>query len=372
MENPESRIAPSSEPASDDSASPVHPQPGAPDRLAFEPVPLRYREDGLTPERQRAYVEALADCGVARAAAARVGLSEQAINRVRRRTDARSFDNACEAAHLHGARRLRSIAYERAIEGTLKGRYYRGELVGQERVYDNRLLTYLLGKVAHLLDPPGEARAICDDWQPHMEALEQGLPPPPPRAAGAAGSAGTEWTGHEAREDEDGIWWTGFPPPAGFDGEEQGEYGDDDYERTLSAQEQAVVDAELDREDAEQLASETARRDRFFGFPGGGIPCPTEAEPRETSKSDPDLGPIEYKSLVPPSPTDGPRRPGTHGPSSRRKPEPMNAQARISHRHVHGSRIKSGMTVEERPASKPPLPARAPRRTFPPPGALPR
>jgi len=37
----------------------------------FEPVPLRHRHDGLTPERQREYVEALADCGVARRAAER-------------------------------------------------------------------------------------------------------------------------------------------------------------------------------------------------------------------------------------------------------------------------------------------------------------
>ena len=107
MENSESRMAPSPEAASDDFALPSNQHPEAaepagqaspggsaaegggagepPDRLDFDPVPLRHRADGFTPERQRAYVEALADCGVAREAAARVGLSEQAINRVRRR-----------------------------------------------------------------------------------------------------------------------------------------------------------------------------------------------------------------------------------------------------------------------------------------------
>src|SRR3954470_10099289 len=213
MEHSEPRIAPSPEAASDDFASPSHPRTGGRDRLAFDPVPLRYREDGLTPERQCAYVEALADCGVAREAAARVGLSEQAINRVRRRADARSFDHACEGAHMYGARRLRSIAFERAIEGTLKGRYYHGELVGEERVYDNRLLIYLLGKTEHLLAPPKEALAVCEHWEEHMDALEQGAEPP---GLGSVKPPRPEFTGYEIREDEEGIAWTSFPPPEDF------------------------------------------------------------------------------------------------------------------------------------------------------------
>jgi hypothetical protein len=344
MEKPESRIAPSPEAASDDFASPSNPNPGeAPDRLAFEPVPLRYREDGLTPEKQRAYVEALADCGVACEAAARVGLSEQAINRVRRRDDARSFDRACEAAHLFGARRIRSVVWERAIEGTLKGRYYRGELVAEERVYDNRLLTYLYGKVAHLLEPTSESRRICGRWEAHMDALEQGLeelaPPKPVRP---------DFTGYEVREDDEGVWWTSFPPPADFDGEEQGEFGEEGYRRTLSDREQAVLDAGYDRDDAEHRAVEAARRDRFFGFAGNEVSSPGEAEPYGTSEPseavDPDSRPIEYKSLVPPSPTRNPsfRRieqvhsaphcVATSGGRGDLLKEPMNTAVRRFHR----------------------------------------
>lgn len=298
MSMSESRIAPLPEPASNDSASPSPLQPGEPPApLDFEPVPLRYREVGLTPERQRAYVEALADCGIAREAAARIGVSEQAVNRVRRRADARSFDAACEAAHMIGARRIRSVAWERAIEGTVRGRYYRGELVAEERVYDNRLLTYLYGKVEPLLArDERKSRAICGDWEAHMEALEQGLDEPaPPRPVRP------EFTGYEVREDEDGVWWTSFPPPAGFDGEEEGEFGEDHYQRTLSAREQAVIEAEYDQDDADYRASETARRDRFFGFPGDEVSSAMEAETCETSEpSSPDPSPIEYKSLFPP------------------------------------------------------------------------
>jgi hypothetical protein len=308
MQTSDSRHAHPPEVATDEPASPANPQPReAPDRLAFEPVPLRYREDGLTPERQRAYVEALADTGVAREAAARIGVSEQAINRVRRRADARSFDRACEAAHIMGARRLRSIAWERAIEGALKGHYYHGERVSEERVYDNRLLIYLLGKTAHLVEPPQEARAICDNWEPYLDALEEGLPPPDlDRLAAEARPQPIrpEFTGYELVEDEDGSWWTPFPPPEGFDGEEQGEFGDDDYRRRLSPREQVVLDADLDREFEEERASEAARRDRFFGFASGDADSSaTEAEPNEPSgDSDGDEGPIEIKSAYPPVP----------------------------------------------------------------------
>lgn len=60
-------------------------RPPSPTLLDFDPVSTRHRIDGLTPGKQREYVEALADSGVARYAAGRIGVSEQAVNRLRRR-----------------------------------------------------------------------------------------------------------------------------------------------------------------------------------------------------------------------------------------------------------------------------------------------
>ncbi|HEX8381355.1 MAG TPA: hypothetical protein VF619_12495 [Allosphingosinicella sp.] len=313
MDNPDSRPAHSSEPASDDSASPFNsPTRDAGDRLAFDPVPLRYRTGGLTPARQREYVEALADCGVVREAAARVGVSEQAINRVRRRSDARSFDNACEAAQMFGARRLRSVAFERAVEGTVKGRYYRGERVGEERVYDNRLLIYLLGKAEHLFQAPREARDACDDWDAHMDALESGAPPPPPSKA-AADEAALEdsFSAELVWQEEDGTLRTCFPPPEGFDGEEEGEWnGVDHYSRTLSPAELTAVRSR----DGDLRAREEAQRDRFFGFAGGRNSLPVEAETTETSE---------------PS--------GTPDPSFGRRPEPETTEGQSMNTEVRES-----------------------------------
>ena len=72
----------------------------------------------------------------------------------------------------------------------------------------------------------------------------------------------------EVWEHQDG-WWTSFPPPSGFDGEENGQPGDHGYSRRLSRAEQAVVDRDEAEERAEEVAVACARRDRHFGFGGG-------------------------------------------------------------------------------------------------------
>jgi len=342
MDQTDSRLAHSTEPASDDAASPFNLKAhDRQDLLDFEPVPLRYRTDGLSPEKQRVFVEALADTGVVREAAARAGVSEQAINRARRRADGRDFDRACEAAHLFGARRLRSIAFERAIEGSLKGHYYHGELVSQERVYDNRLLVYLLGKIGHLLEPSEECRSICDRWDEHMEALEQGVEP-------LASELDTEGRSSWVWEDEKtGALLTSFPPPDGFEGEEQGAWdGVNWYCRTLAPAERAAIEARDAEEIAEARAREADRRDLFFGFAGDGLSPPGEAEPSETSEPFGEaLGPIEYKSLIP--------------PSFRRRPVPRNTKVRGSSPRRSSLPAFAGTTQDVRddlsgPTSKPP------------------
>ena len=270
-ENRFAHDAHSPEAATDEPASPLPPPAATEDPPdgggipEFEPVPLRYRQDGLTPQKQREYVEALADCGVARVAAARIGVSVQAVNRARRRADARGFNLACEAALRFCAGELRSVAWERAIEGTVKRHYYHGELKSEEVVFDNRLLIYLLGKVESQLVPPKGAAAVAANWEGWMEAIERGLPEPPkPKPE--------MFTGDEVWEDEDG-WWTSFPPPEGFDGHEEGEPGGYGYRRELSEAEQAVIDADQAMESADHLARESGRRDLYFGF--------AEAAPRE-------------------------------------------------------------------------------------------
>ncbi|MFZ4690095.1 MAG: hypothetical protein ACOYLS_12715 [Polymorphobacter sp.] len=79
--------------------------------------PLRPRRDGWTPERQLAFIQALADCGTVTAAAARVGMSREAAYRLRRLPEAADFRTAWDAALAEGWRRVQETALERVITG---------------------------------------------------------------------------------------------------------------------------------------------------------------------------------------------------------------------------------------------------------------
>jgi len=256
----------------DGAGAPSLPVDAAGDLLDFEPVPTRPRHDGWTPQKQREFVEALADSGVVRHAAGRVGMTEQSVNRLRRRSDARSFDLACEAAQRFGARRLLSVAWERAIEGTPRRHYWRGELVGEDRVYDNRLLIHLLGRVQAQLEPSPQAAKVAEHWDEAMDAIEQGTPFSQVEALAPRDCVEEDLMRPDENDlwqEVDGEWWTRFPPPEGFDGIEDGALGDDDYRRTLSPDEEARVEREIVEQSMDRVALECRRRDCIFGFAGG-------------------------------------------------------------------------------------------------------
>jgi hypothetical protein len=115
--------------------------PSVPD---FEPVKLRYRHDGLTPARQVALVQAMAACGCVREACAKVGVSHEAVYELRRRPDAQSFRLAMDLALDGAADRVEDAVYARAINGVEVPHYYKGELVGTHRRYDERLALFIL------------------------------------------------------------------------------------------------------------------------------------------------------------------------------------------------------------------------------------
>jgi hypothetical protein len=222
--------------------------------IPFEPAEPRARIDGWSADKQRDFVEALADCGIIREAAARVGMSEKSVGRLRRRADGASFARACDAAKRLGAERLWSIAYERSIEGTVKRHYYHGELKAEERVFDNRLLIYLLGRLGSPAAPEMPTASAERGWNQLLDRLEHDDPP--------------ELEGEEIWEEE-GAWWTAFPPPAGFEGLEEGRYGDPCYRRHLDHREVEALGAEEEAERLAWLRDQYKRRDRFFGFAGG-------------------------------------------------------------------------------------------------------
>jgi hypothetical protein len=110
----------------------------------FTPVPRKYRHDGWTPERQRAFIAALADTGSVSRAAAMVNMAQANCYTLRRAPGAESFRRAWEAALDFGIARLKDIAFERAIDGYLVPVFVGGKLMGFRRKHNDALLMFCL------------------------------------------------------------------------------------------------------------------------------------------------------------------------------------------------------------------------------------
>ena len=128
---------------------------------AFTPVPRKTaRHDGWTAERQRDFIEQLADLGSVRAAGNAVSMTPESAYQLRRHPNAQEFRKAWEAALKLGVQRLEDIALDRALNGVEVPVYSYGKLVGTRRVYNDRLLMFLLRNRAPKRFAEGRAKGL--------------------------------------------------------------------------------------------------------------------------------------------------------------------------------------------------------------------
>jgi hypothetical protein len=132
----------------------------------YGPVPVRYRHDGWVPDRQVEFIEALADCGCVEEAARAVGMSRNSAYALRRRPDAQAFRLAWDAAMDNAVARLRDAAMARAIHGVAVPVFHKGELVGEQRHFDERLTMFLL----RYRDPEHHGKWLDrNEWRRHPD-----------------------------------------------------------------------------------------------------------------------------------------------------------------------------------------------------------
>ena len=111
----------------------------------FAPVPRKcQRHDGWTPERQRAFIEALADTGSVEAASKIVDMSAVGAYYLRRQPGAESFREAWRKALDLGVQRIEDVAMDRALNGVDEPLYSYGKLIGTRKRYNDRLLMFML------------------------------------------------------------------------------------------------------------------------------------------------------------------------------------------------------------------------------------
>lgn len=114
--------------------------------LDFTPVPRKIlrRHDGWTADRQRAFIAALAATGSVSAAARRVGVCNASAYNLYNHPEAASLRAAWDRALEIGAGRIHDVAMERALDGVPRAIFYRGEQIGEELRFSDRVLVHLL------------------------------------------------------------------------------------------------------------------------------------------------------------------------------------------------------------------------------------
>jgi len=300
-----------------DPLDPRHPE------TSFEET-RRLRHDGWTPEKMRLFHERFAECGVVREACEAAGMSARSAYNLRDRDPL--FAAGWEAASLKARTRLADEAFSRSLNGVVERIYKDGAIVAERHRYDNRLTMAVLARLDARIDRAeerGDPRLnVVARWDEYLAALgegrrEDGLalfapPPAPPVLSAVEGPAACPERGrgdpqknagdrelrelpldgeaefearmsrdpHRVWEDEEG-WWTDYPPPAGFDGEESGRYGDFEYRRKLSPAEQAITDSDIAAIEAEDRAQAEAQRDAWFD-----LGRPSDSEPGATSAAE--------------------------------------------------------------------------------------
>lgn len=163
-------------------------EPYDPADYRWVPVRRRPRYDGWTEEKQRRFIETLADTGLVNVAAKSVGMTRVSAYQPRRAAHGAAFARAWDAARHHAGGLVEDIAFERAIEGTEQEVLNRhGEVVATRLVHDNRLLKYLLSHLkperygatrlsGTATQPAADATPMLAD---SLRAMEPALPAPP-------------------------------------------------------------------------------------------------------------------------------------------------------------------------------------------------
>ena len=127
------------------------------------------RRNSITPARQRAFIAALAATGIVTQAARQIGVSLEALYKVRRLAGAEGFAAAWEAALDHGVARLEDCALALAIEGEELPIVSGGALLGTYRKHNFGFIRFLLAqrRGARFSDGSGSYAALVPGHPAH-------------------------------------------------------------------------------------------------------------------------------------------------------------------------------------------------------------
>ncbi len=161
----------------------------------FTPVPRKSpRCDGWTPERQLAFIEALADTGSVHAACKAVDMSQPGVYYLRRQARRGKLSRSVAKGARPRRAADRGRCDDRALNRVDEPLYSYGKLVGTRKRYNDRLLMFMLRNrspdrfaegAAKGLGAIGkmEAKRLRKKWRKEWEAEQRGVNPAEVRAS---------------------------------------------------------------------------------------------------------------------------------------------------------------------------------------------
>lgn len=140
------------------------------------------RHDGWTPARQATFLRELASSHSVAEAARAAGMSRQSAYALRARLRGEPFDLAWYAALRCRIDMLAEAAVDRALNGVEVPHFYKGEVVGTSRKFDERLTVALLAMRDSFRAPRASVPAMSDpaaqygahDFRRLAERVERG------------------------------------------------------------------------------------------------------------------------------------------------------------------------------------------------------
>ena len=138
--------------------------------IAFTTVPVRPRRDGWTAQKQRLFIQTLAETGLVTRAAAAAGMSVRSANRLALREDAEEFCLAWDAALRLAVRPAAAKLYEYGLNGMTETVWRDGEIVYRRTRPSEKSLFFLLSR----MDPVrfGRPAAALDMRDPHGHPID--------------------------------------------------------------------------------------------------------------------------------------------------------------------------------------------------------
>jgi hypothetical protein len=107
-------------------------------------APRQIRSDGWTLPRQRQFLKVLTVTGSVEEACLSAGMSRASAYRLRLHPSGKAFRDAWARALVASVSSIREIAFERAVNGVDEPVWENGKFHGYRKVYNDRLLMFLL------------------------------------------------------------------------------------------------------------------------------------------------------------------------------------------------------------------------------------